>query len=464
MKFAHEYEAALKQEGYPDRWVQSAISYRQLKKCIKKVEMELSRIGLDSETLGQLWQSLKKFNTSGAPFQYKFEGNLTTFVPKLVFLVNPRNGVPVDACLSPETRAYLQSLATKTCDTAGATAQILDDHPDLIPIDVNAETTSKVLGQTKVGIGFEPSCSPLDPIEDVYRRVEVPLRYDSEFFHMLNVELSGLHDLQAQQRAELTKEICGLGQSISKIAAPSQDSAKSDLYAWREIFSLYTDSKIFFSTNEQDEFCRDSSTAQKQLQEFSAKLCKLKATKTFRRKESYKALKLFLQINLTMLRNLKFQELNATAMTKILKKFDKRTALGARNALPDLISTELLSSQSLAKSLCFKISEEVLTVIPQLNDYLCPVCFNISFKPIRLRCGHVFCIRCMIVMQRAKEDHCPLCRGPVVMQADSTNLDPALTNFLRTFFPREVKLKQKENERDSGIDQYGEDYTKCTIM
>lgn len=344
--------------------------------------------------------------------------------------------MPVDACLSPETRAYLQSLATKTCDTAGATAQILDDHPDLIPIDVNAETTSKVLGQTKVGIGFEPSCSPLDPIEDVYRRVEVPLRYDSEFFHMLNVELSGLHDLQAQQRAELTKEICGLGQSISKIAAPSQDSAKSDLYAWREIFSLYTDSKIFFSTNEQDEFCRDSSTAQKQLQEFSAKLCKLKATKTFRRKESYKALKLFLQINLTMLRNLKFQELNATAMTKILKskpsgysmktkfnlvpEFDKRTALGARNALPDLISTELLSSQSLAKSLCFKISEEVLTVIPQLNDYLCPVCFNISFKPIRLRCGHVFCIRCMIVMQRAKEDHCPLCRGPVVMQADSS--------------------------------------------
>lgn len=74
MKFAHEYEAALKQEGYPARWVQSAISYRQLKKCIKKVEMELSRIGLNPETLGQLWQSLKACNISGAPFQYKFEG------------------------------------------------------------------------------------------------------------------------------------------------------------------------------------------------------------------------------------------------------------------------------------------------------------------------------------------------------------------------------------------------------
>lgn len=69
--------------------------------------------------------------------------------------------------------------------------------------------------------------------------------------------------------------------------------------------------------------------------------------------------------------------------------------------------------------MCFKISEELISVIPQLNDYLCPVCYSIAFKPIRLSCGHIFCIRCMIVMQRAEEDHCPLCRGSVVMQADS---------------------------------------------
>lgn len=240
-------------------------------------------------------------------------------MPKLVFLVNPRNGVPVDASLSPETRDYLQSLAIGTSDTSSVAAQILDDHSDLMPVDVDAEATSKVLGEPKLGIGLETSCSPLDPTDDVFRKVEVPLRYDSEFFHILNVELSGLHDLQAQERSELTKEICSLGQDISKLAAPSQGSTKTDLYAWREIFSLYTDSKIFFSTNEQNEFYRDSSTAQKQLQDFSAKLCKLKATKTFRRKESYRALERFLQINLTMLRNLKFQELNSTAMTKILK-------------------------------------------------------------------------------------------------------------------------------------------------
>lgn len=91
MKFAHEYKTALKQEGYPDRWVQSAISYRQLKKCIKKVEMELSHIGLDAKTLRQLWQSLKASNISGAPFQYRFEGRLSSLsLISLVMLKSTR--------------------------------------------------------------------------------------------------------------------------------------------------------------------------------------------------------------------------------------------------------------------------------------------------------------------------------------------------------------------------------------
>lgn len=237
----------------------------------------------------------------------------------MIFPVNPRNGVPVDASLSRETRAYLQSLTNGTSDISGAAAQVLDDHPDLIPVDVDAEAKSKVLGRPKVGIGCDPGRYPLDPIDDICSKVEVPLRYDSEFFTTLNLELSGLHDLQAHERSELTKEICRLGQDISKLAAPAQGFAKTDLYAWREIFGLYADSKIFFSTNEQDEFCRDSSTAQKQLHDFSAKLCKLTGSKIFRRKDSYRALERFLQINLTLLRNLKFQELNYTAMTKILK-------------------------------------------------------------------------------------------------------------------------------------------------
>jgi len=76
MKFAHEYETALISEGFPTHWVKSAIAYRQLKKCIKKVELELSDIGLDASTLRQLWQPTNHPCNSGRPFQYKFEGLL----------------------------------------------------------------------------------------------------------------------------------------------------------------------------------------------------------------------------------------------------------------------------------------------------------------------------------------------------------------------------------------------------
>lgn len=74
MKFAHEYEAALRHEAYPDHWIQTAISYRQLKKCINKFQIELSSIGLDADTLKNLWHFLKTSGSNGVPFQYQFEG------------------------------------------------------------------------------------------------------------------------------------------------------------------------------------------------------------------------------------------------------------------------------------------------------------------------------------------------------------------------------------------------------
>lgn len=56
MKFAREYEATLKQEQYPQHWINSSISYRQLKKCIRKIQLELQELGLDSERIKQLLQ------------------------------------------------------------------------------------------------------------------------------------------------------------------------------------------------------------------------------------------------------------------------------------------------------------------------------------------------------------------------------------------------------------------------
>ncbi len=79
MKFAHEFQAALIREGYPSHWVESAVPYGQLKKCIKKVAGELRSFGLDSTTLAQLIPNPDlDLQTQGSrdavAFEYDFDG------------------------------------------------------------------------------------------------------------------------------------------------------------------------------------------------------------------------------------------------------------------------------------------------------------------------------------------------------------------------------------------------------
>lgn len=103
MKFAHEFKVtaleyrfeedkhadkdkeALRKEGFPPGWVESAIPYSQLKKCINRVESELRGLGLDAETLGHLIPSTTDTKSSLPPrrtsagdapvaFRYDFAG------------------------------------------------------------------------------------------------------------------------------------------------------------------------------------------------------------------------------------------------------------------------------------------------------------------------------------------------------------------------------------------------------
>ena len=149
--------------------------------------------------------------------------------------------------------------------------------------------------------------------------MEVPLRHDHEFFQMLRSGVLRINTLQTDEKAELTKEIESLGRDIAKTATPSHSSRSTDMYLWREVFSLYTSAQVFFSTSEQENHTRDVQTAEKQLQYFSNKLRELNSTQKFRRRESYVALDRFLHLNTILFRNLRFQELNKKAMVKILK-------------------------------------------------------------------------------------------------------------------------------------------------
>ncbi|KAK2812140.1 hypothetical protein FQN50_001497 [Emmonsiellopsis sp. PD_5] len=468
MKFAHDYIQTLSEEDYPSQWVQSAISYRQLKKCIKKVRKELLSLGLRPEILNLLWLQDQVASTAGdegprsSGFRYSLDGSpsSSTWLPKLTFVLDPNDGSPVDAFVSPETLEILQRLNQSLPSippTSNNTSQPELDTFNAIPSRSSSEDTS-------------PETSP---VEDVFplggenaesHTVEIPLSSDSEFFRILREELSSLDRLQEKEQAELNLKVKDLRQDIVKVANPSLRRSQSALYAWREIFRLYIDLQVFFCTDEVGSGQRNALAAGRQLQKFQTELAQDRRVNKKLGKEGRVALNNFLRINSVLLQNLKFQEINQLALTKIIKKFDKRTALHARTFLPRLMSTEIFLAETMAKAVCYTISEEVLPIIPQLDDYLCPICFSISFKPVRLRCNHVFCIRCMVVMQRAKQNQCALCRQGVVMEATGENLDTDLLAFLSATFPKETKTKQKENERAASIDLYGESYDACSVM
>jgi E3 ubiquitin-protein ligase BAH len=400
MKFSHTFEAALRKEEYPQEWLDFAISYRQLKKCIKKVQGELQDLGLDPATVQRLWQHVDgtgEFRLEGLDdIKQPPSPGLSGFRPSLTIAVDPHDGTPADAWLSPQTRRYLQDLAYQQHHERRGSTQSLDELSPDRPSHEGGTTAPE---------------NNADELETI----EVPLTSSAAFFPVLGREVEDLEQLQKSEHSKLEKQVVKLGHRLNNLSGSSSKSRK-EIQAWREIFRIYIESQIFFSSNEQDAGSRDSEQATTQLELFGTTLAKQKKSLKLG-KDAKAALGGFMELNVHLLLFMKYQEMNRLAMSKIVKKFDKRTALRTQRSLPSKLSWSPFMVQDLAKAMCFTVSTELLTIIPQLDDYLCPVCFSISFKPVRLRCNHVFCIRCLVVMQRAREDHCPLCRGEVVMEA-----------------------------------------------
>lgn len=234
----------------------------------------------------------------------------------------------------------------------------------------------------------------------------------------------------------------------------------------------------------------------------------------------------FLRLNFALLDVKKFQRVNVEAARKILKKHDKRTALTASNDLrtfmaqqeasrramgihpvgtggvinlpasalqtPELLngnSTALVSSaahpslaallpsattgilsESLPHILLSLVTTTLLPILPSVDDYSCAICTSVAWRPVRLDCSHLFCLRCLVKLQRQGKDDCPLCRAPgVVKSADKRNMDEESDKYLQTWFPREVKEKSKDNEKERRAEElealgFKERDEKCVVM
>jgi hypothetical protein len=61
-------------------------------------------------------------------------------------------------------------------------------------------------------------------------------------------------------------------------------------------------------------------------------------------------------------------------------------------------------------------------------------------------------VRCLIKAQKQHITNCPLCRQPTIMSATAHHLDATLQHFLKLYFPKEIKEKRLENEREQAIE------------
>ncbi|PWN30673.1 hypothetical protein BDZ90DRAFT_229679 [Jaminaea rosea] len=238
-------------------------------------------------------------------------------------------------------------------------------------------------------------------------------------------------------------------------------------------------------------------------------------TLPIRDSRSTNAVEDFLRLNLALLDVKKFQRVNVEAARKILKKHDKRTALTASSGLREFVrqqestraaasaaaaaslgmhlpaemtgtlvapahgthpslaallpsSTTGLLSESLPHILLTLLTTTLLPILPSVDDYSCAICTGLAWRPIRLDCSHLFCIRCLVKLQKQGKTDCPLCRAPgVVKTADGRNLDAATVNMLKMWFPNEISEKDHENERDrkkEELAEFGLEHHKCVCM
>ncbi|OWZ36789.1 hypothetical protein C356_04686 [Cryptococcus neoformans c45] len=332
----------------------------------------------------------------------------------------------------------------------------------------------------------------------------IPLSSDFTFFSLLTTALTSLSSFHTRQQILFQQSVEKLCEMISKSVSPQASieiiptpltpsneitpkmhpskASRKDLYAWREIFALWIEAQIFESNSERNRGERTVEEAELRLQKFASQVVKrgLGDRRTMKGKKVREAWEEFLRLNVLLLDLKKFQTANIKAARKILKKHDKRTALTAsigfqafvRSTLAaqidkdGSISTWVFYNTSLPHVLLASLTNTLLPILPSLDDYACLICTSIAFKPIRLACGHLFCVRCLVKMQKAGKGKCPLCRSDVILLADKTCLDLTVMNFMKKWFPKEVKAKQKENDEEIVKEQAQETGmdTRCCIM
>lgn len=131
------------------------------------------------------------------------------------------------------------------------------------------------------------------------KEITIELEYDSEFFTLLSQALASLTQLLQSEKQSFLDAVRALARSVQKTATPSK--GKNDLYAWREVFSLWVEAGIFESDSERNRGERSIQEVEKRLNWFVDQIARRKLAKQMRNKESRVSLERFIELNQELL-------------------------------------------------------------------------------------------------------------------------------------------------------------------
>lgn len=136
---------------------------------------------------------------------------------------------------------------------------------------------------------------------------------------MIQKDVQSLDALKQTEKEALTKMIGILGDTITEVARPRKLLHKSDMTRWRQIFELYLNAAVFFSTTEKNREVRNPDEAQTQLQLFRSQVEEQKLLDKFKLSGSHKVWEHFMALNEKILKFHRFQLMNSEGLRKIIK-------------------------------------------------------------------------------------------------------------------------------------------------
>ncbi|TPX33219.1 hypothetical protein SmJEL517_g03827 [Synchytrium microbalum] len=262
--------------------------------------------------------------------------------------------------------------------------------------------------------------------------------------------------------------------AISRLTSPFQNKPKA-LYALRKFLASYVKERavVFGPTYtptasmvslimEREE--KDAAMARyiTSLQNQVAKLCR-----RFRSTEIVAALSTLLNFEKELVSFSKLVEQQATDVEVLIKRFHIHTStLNHSTSDGDMLNERLQNickqASSWLESSQTVITDLIKVMSPDIQQYGCCICLDVKFKPVLIQtCKHdQFCFGCLenfqlyqppgphVYLDSPGMCPCPLCRNVYLVGASRSDImvDTALDNFLRSYFPKETKIREKEEQ------------------